>query len=400
MGRRVKLTKRIVEGAEPPRSTQDLNLWDSEVPGFGVRVRAGGSRVYVVEYRNREQRKRRLTLGPHGRVTVDQARELARQALAAVARGEDPAEARQDQRGAPTLADLAKRYMEQHAGPKKKPASVGADERILRLYVLPALGPRRVAAIGLKEIADLHHAMRDKPVQANRMLALLSKMFGLAERWGLRPPGSNPCRGVDRFPERRRERFLSAAELERLGAVLGDEETADPFVVLAIRLLLLSGARRDEVLNLRWSEVNFERACLSLPDSKTGAKLIPLGPAAQVVLAEAPHLEGNPYVIPGRRTGGRLIGLQRPWVRIRERAGLGDLRLHDLRHTFASFGAAAGLGLPVLGAILGHRNQATTARYAHLADDPRQAGAARISGEIAAAMKRRQGGEVLAFKMP
>src|SRR6202521_5027513 len=215
---------------------------------------------------------------------------------------------------------------------KKKPASIGADERILRLFVLPALGRRKVAALGLKEIADLHHAMRDKPVQANRMLALLSKMLGLAERWSLRPLGSNPCRGVDRFPERRRDRFLSAAELERLGAVLSEEEPADPFVVLAIRLLLLSGARRDEVLTLRWSEVNFERACLSLPDSKTGAKLIPLGPAALALLADAPRLEGNPYVIPGRRTGGRLIGLQRPWVRIRERAGLRDLRLHDLRH--------------------------------------------------------------------
>ena len=399
MGRRVRLTKRLVEGAAAPQAGE-INLWDSEAPGFGLRVRAGGSRVYVVEYRNREQRKRRITLGPHGRLTVEQARERARQALAAVGRGEDPAEARIEERAAPTVAELAGRYLEQHARPKKKPASIGADERILRLFVLPALGRRRVAALGLKEIADLHHAMRDKPVQANRMLALLSKMLGLAERWGLRPLGSNPCRGVDRFPERRRDRFLSAAELERLGAVLSEEEPADPFVVLAIRLLLLSGARRDEVLTLRWSEVNFERACLSLPDSKTGAKLIPLGPAALALLADAPRLEGNPYVIPGRRTGGRLIGLQRPWVHIRERAGLRDLRLHDLRHTFASIGAAAGLGLPVLGAILGHRSQATTARYAHLADDPRQAGAARISSEIAAALNGRQAGEVIPFKKP
>jgi integrase len=397
MGRRVRLTKRLVEGTAAPQ-TGEVNLWDSEAPGFGLRVRAGGSRVYVVEYRNREQRKRRITLGPHGRLTVEQARERARQALAAVGRGEDPAEARLEERSAPTVAELAKRYLDQHAKPKKKPVSIAADERILRLYVLPALGRRRAAAIGLKEIADLHHAMRDKPIQANRMLALLSKMFGLAERWGLRPPGANPCRGIDRFPERRRERFLSAAELERLGAILDDEESEDPFVVLAIRLLLLSGARRDEVLALRWSEVNFDRACLSLPDSKTGAKLIPLGPPALVVLSGAPRLEGNPYVIPGRRIGGRLVGLQRPWVRIRERAGLPDLRLHDLRHTFASFGAAAGLGLPVLGAILGHRNQATTARYAHLADDPRQAGAARISGEIAAALNGRPAAEVIAFK--
>jgi integrase len=399
MARRVKLTKRLVEGTAAPESGE-LNLWDSEAPGFGLRVRAGGSRVYVVEYRNREQRKRRVTLGPHGRLTVEQARKQATQTIAAVGRGDDPAEVRQEERAAPTLAELAKRYLDQHAKPKKKPASIGADERILRLHVLPELGRRRAAAIGLKEIADLHHEMRGKPVQANRMLALLSKMFSLAERWGIRQPGSNPCRGVDRFPELRRERFLLAAELQQLGAVLVEEASEEPFVVLAIRLLLLSGARRDEILNLRWSEVNVERSCLSLPDSKTGAKLIPLGPPALAALADAPRLEGNPYVIPGRRIGGRLVGLQRPWARIRERAGLGDLRLHDLRHTFASIGAAAGLGLPVLGAILGHRNQATTARYAHLADDPRQAGAARISGEVAAALNGQKAAEVIRFSKP
>ncbi len=236
--------------------------------------------------------------------------------------------------------------------------------------------------------------MRDKPIQANRTLALLSKMFGLAERWGLRPPGSNPCRGIDRFPEKRRERFLSGGEIARLGAVLEEEEPHETFVVLAIRLLLLTGARRDEVLTLRWADVDFERSALRLPDSKTGAKVIPLGPAALALLAMAPRLEGNPYVIPGRRVGGRLVGLQRPWARIRERAGLGDVRLHDLRHSFASVGAAAGLGLPILGAILGHRNHATTARYAHLDDDPRRTAATRISDEIAAALSGRAAGEV------
>jgi integrase len=271
----------------------ESNLWDTEVPGFGLRVRYTGSKTYVVEYRNREQRKRRVTLGRHGRLTADQAREQARQVLARVARGEDPADERQESRSAPTLADLAARYLEQHATPKKKPASVKADGCILRLHVLPALGSRKVAALRLKDIADLHDAMREKPIQANRTLALLSKMLGLAERWGLRPPGSNPCRGIDRFPERPRERFLSSGELARLGAVLDEEEPREPFVVLAIRLLLLTGARRAEVLTLRWSEVDLERAALRLPDSKTGAKVIPLGPAALALLSSAPRLEGN-----------------------------------------------------------------------------------------------------------
>lgn len=391
MHQRVKITKRTVDGIDPPTSGE-VNLWDSEVPGFSLRVRSSGSKVYVVEYRNRANRKRRVTLGVHGRLTVDQARDLAREIFAAVARGEDPAEERQESRSAPTLSDLAARYLEQHAAPKKKPSSAAADERVLRLYVLPNLGRRKVEEIRLKDMADLHNAMRAKPIQANRTIALLSKMFNLAERWGLRPYGSNPCRGIDRFREKRRERFLSAAEIARLGTVLDAEEPTEPFIVLAIRLLLLTGARRNEVLTLRWSDVDFERAALRLPDSKTGAKVIPLGPPVLALLAAAPRLEDNPYVIPGRRTGGRLVGLHRPWVAIRERAGLGDLRLHDLRHSFASIGAAAGLGLPILGAILGHRHPATTARYAHFDDDPRRAAAVRISNEIASALNNRSDG--------
>lgn len=384
---RVKVTKRTVDAVVVP-AEGEVNIWDSEVPGFSLRVRSTGSKTYVVEYRNSAQRKRRVTLGRHGRLTVEQARDLARQVLAAVACGEDPAEERQERLSAPTFDDLASRYLEQHAGPKKKASSTAADARVLRLYVLPSFGHRKVAEIGLKDIAKLHNAMRSKPIQANRTLSLLSKMFTLAERWGLRLPNSNPCRGIDRYPEKRRERFLSGAELARLGEVLDEEQHQEPFLVLAIRLLLLTGARRDEVLTLRWSQVDFERSCLRLPDSKTGAKVIPLGPTALELLATAPRLEGNPFVIPGRRAGGRLVGVHRPWVRIREKAGLGDVRLHDLRHSFASVGAGAGLGLPVLGAILGHHHPATTARYAHLADDPRREAAARISDEIAAALGR------------
>jgi integrase len=399
MTRRVKITKRLVDGTEIPPSGE-INLWDSEVPGFSLRVRATGSKVYVVEYRNRSQRKRRVTIGKHGRLTVEQARNLARQTLAAVARGEDPAEERLDYRSAPTLDEFAVRYMEEHAALKKKPMSIKADEALLRIYVLPALGRRKVAEIASKHVADLHSSMRNTPFRANRMLALLSKMFNLAERWGLRPTGQNPCRGLDRFPERRRERFLSSAEIARLGAVLQESEAQEPFVVLAIRLLLLTGARRDEILKLRWSEVDFERSALRLPDSKTGAKSIPLGPAVLTLLAAAPQIEGNPYVIPGRRPGGRFVGIHRPWARIREKAELGDIRIHDLRHSFASIGAAAGLGLPVLGSILGHSHPATTARYAHLADDPRRAAAARISDEIAAALSNRPAGEVIPFRRP
>ena len=217
----------------------------------------------------------------------------------------------------------------------------------------------------------------------------------------LRPLHSNPCPRIGRYRENKRERFLTGAELRRLGEALSAVEqdgSEDPAAVLAIRLLLLTGARRDEILNLRWQDVDLDTGTLNLPDSKTGKKSIPLGPAAVEVLAAAPRLEGGVYVIPGRRQEGRFVGIHRPWARIRERAGLEDVRLHDARHSFASVGVAANLGLPVIGAILGHRHPATTARYAHLDDDPRRAAAARISSQIAADLSGRPAAEVIPFK--
>lgn len=398
---RATITKRLLDALRPPESGE-VKVWDDLLSGFAVRIRPRGKRRFIVEWM-RDHQTRRLTLGEYPALTVQKARDMAQEVLGRIAHGEDPAAERADELAAPTVADLAKRYMDQHAGPRKKPASVEADERMLRLYVLPALGRRKVSKIALRDVADLHHSLREKPVQANRVLALVSKMLNLAETWGLRTLHSNPCPRIGRFRENKRERFLTGAELSRLGAALAEVERDGaeyPAVVLAVRLLLLTGARRDEILTLRWEDVDLATGTLNLPDSKTGKKSIPLGPAAVEVLAAAPRLEGSPYVIPGRRSGGRLVGLQRPWARIRERAGLGDVRVHDLRHSFASVGVAANLGLPVLGAILGHSHPATTARYAHLDDDPRRAAAARISGEIAAALNSHQDAEVIPFRKP
>ncbi len=399
---RAKITKRLLDSLPAP-AAGEVKVWDTELRGFVVRVRASGRRWFAVEWM-RERRTRRLSLGEFGAVTVDQARERAKKILGRVAHGEDPAAERAEERTAPIVAELARRYLEEHAGPKKKRSSVEGDERLLRLYVLPALGRRKVATLGLKDIADLHHGLRAKPVQANRVLALVSKMLNLAETWGLRPLHSNPCPRISRFRENRRERFLSGAELRRLGEALAaveQDRSEDPGAVLAVRLLLLTGARRDEILGLRWQDVDLDTGTLNLPDSKTGKKSIPLGPAAVELLAAAPRLEGSRYVIPGRRQADApFVGIQRPWARIRARAGLGNVRLHDLRHSFASVGVAANLGLPVLGAILGHRHPATTARYAHLDDDPRRAAAARISNQIAADLNGQPAGEVIPFKKP
>ena len=219
----------------------------------------------------------------------------------------------------------------------------------MAIYIDPAIGGMRVSEVDRKDIAALHHDMRDAPYQANRSLAVLSKMFSLAEVWGWRANGSNPCRHVERYKERARERFLSQEETERLGAVLREAEPEIPVAVAAFRLLLLTGCRLSEIQTLRWDYVKDD--CIELPDAKTGgravplgpeARAVPLGPEARAVLARLPRTDSNPWVIAGRRPGTHLTDFQRPWQRIRERAGLEYVRIHDVCHSYASRALALG----------------------------------------------------------
>jgi integrase len=326
-----------------------------------------------------------MTIGTHGRLTAEMARREARLILAEVERGQDPAEARRQGRKAPTMADLAERYLAEHAAVKMKPRSVAEDRRLITLHVLPALGARRVADVARADVARLHHVMRSTPVQANRAVSLLSRMFNLAERWGLRPDGSNPTRHVVRFRETSRERYLTAAELSRLGDVLAAAErtaTERPAVVAAIRLLVLTGCRLSEVLTLQWSHVDPAGGCLRLPDSKTGAKTVHLNAPAAAVLAAVVREAGSPWVIRGAKPGAHLVNLEKPWRRIRAAAGLGDVRLHDLRHSFASVAVGLGEGLPMIGKLLGHTQVQTTARYAHLHADPVRAATERVGAAL------------------
>jgi integrase len=388
----VKLTKKVVDGARYEGGTvgeagwRRCILWDDAVHGFGLRVYPSGRKAFVLFYRAKG-RQRLATLGAYGVLTADEARQKATRLLRAVGDGEDPVAERREERRAPTLAAFAERYLEQHARAKKKPSSAASDERLLRLHVLPRLGGRCVPDLDRADIARLHHELRSTPVLANRVLALLSKMLNLAEAWGVRPDGSNPVRHVDRYPERPKERFLSPAELARLGAALRaveEEGSEHPSAILAVRLLALTGARRNEILTLTWDGVDFDRAELVLADSKTGPKRLPLPTPALTLLHGAPRLAGNPYVCPGERDGGRFHGLQRPWERIRARAGLTGVRLHDLRHTHAATAVSAGLALPLVGKLLGHTQPTTTQRYAHLRDDPVRAAAEVVAGEIGA----------------
>ena len=388
----MRLTKNIIEhsrytgksywGKDGRRKWSRQVLWDDAVKGLGVRLLPTDRKVFILSYRI-GNRKRQLTLGDFGVLTLQQARNLARQRLVEVIGGTDPLVQREKERNGDTVRDLAERYLTEHAEPKKKPSSVRSDRQLWRTHVLPALGHRKVADITRADIAELHARVGKKtPGAANRTIALLSKAFNLAELWELRDDGTNPCRHIKRFKERKLERYLSGEEMARLGEVLA-ESTEPPEAIAAIRLLLLTGCRSGEILPLKWDYVDFGHGCLRLPDSKTGAKVVPLGAAALELLSRLPQVEDNPYVLPGRGGRGHLVGLRHIWARLREKAGIPDVRVHDLRHSFASVGASGGLGLPIIGKLLGHRSPLTTARYSHLADDPVKQAADRISEEIA-----------------
>ncbi|HEX4825248.1 MAG TPA: tyrosine-type recombinase/integrase [Candidatus Polarisedimenticolaceae bacterium] len=399
-----KLTKRTIDALRP--ALRDTFCWDSELPGFGLKVTPAGTRSYVFQY-SKGRRKRRVTIGRHGAPwTPDAARKEAFQLKVEVAKGGDPAEVRQSERRALTVKELAERYIRDHAERKKKPNSVRDDKRLLERHIKPRLGNLKVMAVTRVDATRLHLELGPTPIQANRVLALLSKMMNLAEKWGIRADGTNPCRHVERFREKRRERFLSDTELARLGEALSvaEEEgllTRDkprgrrplhaipvsPFATAAIRMLLFTGCRLSEIVTLKWEHVDSTRNCLRLTESKTGPRIVPLGACAVQLLDGLPRVAGNPYVFPGRSMEpSHFVGLPHVWHRIRRHAGMVDVRLHDLRHTFASVAAIGGSSLLVIGALLGHKQATTTARYAHLGDHPHQTAAESVSARIAAAL--------------
>jgi integrase len=392
------ITKRAVDAAKA-RST-DSYLWDRELHGFGLKVTPAGSKVYLVQYQlgGRKGRTRRITIGRHGEITPTFARVEAKRLLGEIAVGRDPAAERDKTQASKSLAVVLEQFMAEHVRLKLKASTAREYERIARLYIVPRIGRRPLGELTRQDIARLHHELASTPYQANRTLALLSKFFGWAEKHGLRLDGSNPCRHVEKYREGRRERFLSQTELGRLGDALRKAEqdkSCSPWVIAAIRLLIFTGARRNEILTLRWEYVSEEHECLMLPDSKTGRKVIHLNPPALALLRAIPRLEGNPYVICGETTGRHLVNLEKPWQRIRETARLDELRLHDLRHSFASVAASGGQSLVVIGKMLGHSQPATTARYAHLADDPVKAASDAVGRRIASAMAGENATEIV-----
>lgn len=436
----IKLTRRALAAVRPEE--KPVTYWDADIAGFGLTVRPSDARSWVVRYRagtgGRSGTLRQVVIGNPETMTPEQARSAARDILANVRLGADPAAERAEARQAETFAEVAERWFAEHVTPKRKPGTAAFYRNCLDVHVLPALGGKRASEITRQDVTRLHGAVaagkgkgpkrpgskrtapekvRGGRVIANRVLATVAATYAWALDLGLVPPGSvNPAKGVEPFREEGRERFLTADEMARLGEVLRLAETEglpwepdpekpearrkhapkaenrrvkiDPFAVAAIRLLMLTGARLREVLNLEWSHVDFGRGLLRLPDSKTGKKTIVLGGAALLLLEGLPR--AGRFVIASTSAGSKderpRSDLNRPWRAVREAAGLPELRLHDLRHSAAAVGAGAGLSLHQIGGLLGHTQARTTAKYAHLAADPQRRAADLIGNEVAAAL--------------
>jgi len=379
MGRRIA-DKSIKKMAAPKQGNRIE--WDAEIPGFGVRVTAAGVTSFILDYRV-AGRQRRYTIGRYPELSIAAARVKAGELRLRILEGHDPMEERHQSRLEPTLGDLAEQYLHQYAATHKRPTSLRNDRQMLEKIIIPKLGKLRLKSIGKKDIESLHASLKSTPYRANRVLALLSKMFTLAAEWGLR--ADNPAHGVPRFQEDRRERWLSVEEIGRFWDALDNYK--DQNAANALRLLLLTGAREGEVLTSDWDQFDLERGIWTKPSHHTKQKKIeyvPLSKAAIALLIEMKSKGSDGPLFPGAK-GHTRVSLRRPWVQACKATGLAEaikvnskkrvitryrplVRIHDLRHTYASHLVSAGMSLQIVGRLLGHTQPQTTARYAHVAD--------------------------------
>ena len=407
-----RISKRSVDALSCPDGKDRGILWDDDLAGFGVIAFPSGAKTYIVQYRQNGQ-SHRCQIGKHGRLTPDEARSEAKKLLGLVETGFDPVAIKKKAREAPLLNEVAEDYLKLHVQAKRKSRTYDEYARIVSQHVLPSLGSMRMVDIKRVDIARMHASVsQSAPVTANRALSIFSAIWSWASRRDIVSDSNNPAKGLERNREQAKERYLTSEELGRLGDTLRLAETdglpweadeahakakhlakpvnrrtrIDPYALAAIRLLLLTGARLREILNAEWSQIDFERGILFLPDSKTGRKPIYLSAAAQTVLGQIPKVENNPFLIAGIKRGQPRTDLKKPWAAIKRSAGLDGVRIHDLRHTFASKAAGAAIGLPIIGKLLGHTQPATTARYAHLDTDPLRRAVDHIGDTLTRAM--------------
>jgi integrase len=376
--------------------------WDGGIPGFGVRVTPRGAKSFVLTYRLRTGRVRWATLGAvraepeGGGLSLDTARDLAQRYLGALADGKDPLRSKDLARDAPTVSHVADRFLKEHVARLKR-ATQRQYVLAIDRHIRPTLGRVAIADVAPADVLRLHHRLRATPFMANRSLAVLHKLMNWAEHHEYRPQHTNPCRGIRKYVERPRRRYLTPGEMRRLGTALRIAErwhAISPVALTAIRLLFLTGARPFEILSLQWTHIDLARGELRLPDSKTGEKTILLNTPALTILQAWPHYASSPYVFPGEghgaRKGKHRVNLADAWAWIRNRARIPDVRLYDLRHSFASVAISGGQTLPMVGALLGHTQAATTLRYAHMMDNPLRTASEATASTIAEAMAPRR----------
>ena len=354
-----RITKTVVE-----RLQSGDCVWDTELKGFGAR-RQKTTASYFLKTRIRGRQKW-ITIGQHNPYTPDTARKQA------MAYKLDPSIAVQKKQEYPTLNEVIERFKLTHY-PKIKPRTRKDYTSLLDKQILPTLGKLEVAEITRADITKFHHKFALTPRRANMALAVVSVIMSWAEEFGFRQQNSNPCKGIKKFTENKRERYLSKEELGRLGKALSEAENTGKisiYAAAAIRLLILTGARRSEILTLKWEHIDHEKQMIRLPDSKTGAKTINLNEPTIEVLQSIPRQAGNPYVIVGKIHGQPMVNIFKPWELVRKAACLENFRIHVIRHSFASTAAESGASLLHIGKLLGHKKSITTERYTHIANDP------------------------------
>ena len=378
----VDLTPRLARQSKP--GPRDTFLFDKTLPGFGLRIHPSGRKVWIVQARI-EGRSRRIVIARHGEIELAEARRRARDMLARIRAGGNPADDIQREKKTPAFREFADEYL-RRCEPHWKPSGRKTVRIYLKSRILPAFGKMPLDRIGPEDVAAwFDAASRDKPGAANRAFEILRAMMFRAEEWGLRERGANPCLGIARNPGKRIARFLDIDELARLGRALAAHEARWPEAVAAIRLLTLTGCRRGEVLNLRWRDIGAD--AINLRDSKTGPRAVPLGEAARALIEALPGArDPDVFLFPRHAEGKGIWVLTDCWRAACADAGLGRLRLHDLRHTAASQAVMSGENLPLVGKLLGHRRHRTTAGYAHVADNHLAEAAERVGALVGAAM--------------